>query len=246
MHIYISTELRGINLTLKGNQQPTMSQCDTYTHLLKLMPPNTDGSASSSTRRNPIMMLRRYQHFSSFLTNIPSSSSLLVILQWASFLIMNNIDHSACRTGVVRAQNGTVLDIFFVKSLKCLLSDVIAWYSKVKLPLYTPWKRLEDWIIPTLILNLCIGNELLISQRPIRVTFRNRAPCLHWIGSWVGRRDGLGASDKRKIYCPSRGVNNIFGLPPWHCTDYAVRAVAGLLACKHYAVCIYCIQYRVS
>jgi len=25
MHIYISTELRGINLTLKGNQQPTMS-----------------------------------------------------------------------------------------------------------------------------------------------------------------------------------------------------------------------------
>jgi hypothetical protein len=46
---------------------------------------------------------------------------------------MKNIHQSARRIGVVRGQNGTVLDnFFFGKSLKCLLSDVIAWEGKVQ------------------------------------------------------------------------------------------------------------------
>lgn len=179
MHIYISTELRGINLTLKGNQQPTMSQREQNTHLLKLVPPNTDGSASGSTRRNPIMMLRMNQHFSSFLTTIPSSSSLRVSLQSAPCQIIICINPHL-ESVFLRAQNGTVLDNFiFVKSLKYLLSNVIAWVSKVKFPFYTPWKRMEDLTMPPLILNLCTVRELTVIQHHIRFNFGDRAPGFH-------------------------------------------------------------------
>jgi len=56
-----------------------------------------------------------------------------------------------------------IIRVFFGKSLKCLVSNVIVWDSKVKLPFNTPWKHNEDWIIPPLILNLRIGNGLLVS-----------------------------------------------------------------------------------
>jgi hypothetical protein len=41
------------------------------------------------------------------------------------------------------------------------------------------------------------------ASRPSRFTPRERAPCTHWIGSWVGPRAVLDAVVKRKIPIPT-------------------------------------------
>jgi hypothetical protein len=50
-------------------------------------------------------------------------------------------------------------------------------------------------------------------SRPGRFNLRQRAPCTHWIGGWVGLRAGLDAVVNRKIpSSPPAGTRSPFPL----------------------------------
>jgi hypothetical protein len=51
------------------------------------------------------------------------------------------------------------------------------------------------------------------ASRPSRFTSRERAPGIHWIGSWVGPRAGLDALVERNIPSPCRGSNPRWSSP---------------------------------
>jgi hypothetical protein len=72
----------------------------------------------------------------------------------------------------------------------------------------TPWRRMGQWrysFTHSLTSALDVGEWS--ASRHGRFTPRERAPCTHWIGGWVGLRAVLDAAVKRKIPSPRRESN---------------------------------------
>jgi hypothetical protein len=80
------------------------------------------------------------------------------------------------------------------------------------------------------------------ASRPSRFTPRERAPCTHWIGDWVGPRAVLEAVVKRKIPSPRRESNPttpIVQPAAQRYTDWAITAIldeGGKGKCKVFPV----------
>jgi hypothetical protein len=62
-------------------------------------------------------------------------------------------------------------------------------------------------IAPSFLISTLDGGEWSAS-RPGRFITTERAPCTHWIGSWVGPRTGLDAVVYKKIACPLPGIEH--------------------------------------
>jgi hypothetical protein len=84
---------------------------------------------------------------------------------------------------------------------------------KVKLSLCFNWAPrhegvLGEWMYSsTHSLTSALDGSEWSASRPGRFTPRERAPCTHWIGDWVGPRAVLDAVVKRKIPSPRRETN---------------------------------------
>jgi hypothetical protein len=55
-------------------------------------------------------------------------------------------------------------------------------------------------------LNALLTSALDVGERsaspPVRFTYGEGYPDIHWVGSWVGSTAGLDAVERRKIPCP--------------------------------------------
>jgi hypothetical protein len=63
----------------------------------------------------------------------------------------------------------------------------------------------EDTVM--LFLNSALGTGERSASSTCRFTPGETSPTAHFIGGWVGSRDGLGTVENRKTSCPSRESN---------------------------------------